>query len=393
MRIAFFDVCTTYGGAPKGTICMASRLSVNHDVHIIDAYGSCELYCEHIKKVGLPLHILDPNAKNTTIGYNNKPLIRMLEMIKQFPAIRYVQKQLVKKILEINPDLIWVNNEKSLVLLASSYHLRKYPLVIYIRGWATPDQVKFCLHWLLKHKVKAIIAHAKATIEQLKLAGIPDEKLHYTANAIDFDEIEQRSRKPLNIDLPDADRYPKILLPSARPVREKGYVAAVKALSRLKQQGYNPALLLPGEVAAGVDNTFVQQLKETIKNLNVEENTFFLGWCNNFPALINACDIVLLPSHTEGFPRVLVEAMYLKKPIIATPVGGIPEAIIDGMTGYLFDVDDDVHISKLLATLIDKPELRKKIVDDAYCFVIEKFKLHNHTTVVANVFESIIENK
>ena len=393
MRLAFFDLCTTYGGAPKGTVCMARRLNVNHDVHIIDAYGGCKLYCEHVKKAGLPLHILDPNTEKTTIGYNNKPLTRMLEMIRQFPALRYTQKQLVKKILEINPDLIWVNNEKSLVLLASSYRLRKYPLAIYIRGWATPDQVKFCLRWLLKHKVKAIIAHAEATIAQLKLAGIPEEKLHYTTNAINFDEIKQESRKPLDLNLPGADKWPKILLPSARPVREKGHLAAVKALSHLKRQGYNPALWLPGEVAAGVDNTFTQQLKNTIRDLNVGENTFFLGWCDNFPALIKACDMVLLPTHTEGFPRVVVEAMYLKKPVCATPVGGISEAIIDGRTGYLFEVDDDVRMANVLATLIDEPKLRKKITEQAYCFAINRFKLDDHTAVVASVFESVISRE
>jgi glycosyltransferase involved in cell wall biosynthesis len=393
MRAVFFDFCTTYGGAPKGTICLARRLTVNHDVHIIDAYGSCKMYCEHIKEVGLPLHILDPNAKKTTIGYNNQPLARMLEMAKQFPVLRHIQKQLIKNVLEINPDVIWVNNEKSLVLLSSSYRLKKYPLVIYIRGWATPDQVKICLRWLLKHKVKAIIAHAKATLAQLKLAGIPDDKLHYTANAIDFDEIEQESRKPLDLNLPGVDKWPKILLASARPVREKGHLAAVKAISHLKRQGYNPALWLPGEVAAGVDKTFVQQLKERIQDLNINENVFFIGWYKNFPALIKACDIMLLPSHTEGFPRVIVEAMYLKKPVCATPVGGIPEAIIDGRTGYLFDLDDDIGMAKVLATLIDKPELRNKITEQAYCFALDKFKLDDHTSVVAGVFESVISRQ
>ena len=393
MQVAFFDFCTSYGGAPKGTVCLANRLSANHQIHIVDAYGSCELYLEQVKQAGLPLHILDPNAKRTTIGYNNRPWARLWAMVKQVPALRRLQKRLVRTVLEIDPDLVWVNNEKSLVLLASSFRLRKYPLVVYYRGWATPDQLKFRFRWLLKHKVKAIIAHAKATLEQMSLAGIPENKFHYATNAMDFSEIERASNRPVGIDLPGMDKRPRILLPAARPVRDKGHLAAARALARLKSQGYDPALWLPGEVAAGVDDSFTKTLKKTIRGLGIADNTYFLGWCDNFPALIKACDLVILPTHTEGFPRVVVEAMYLNKPVCATPVGGVPEAIIDGATGYIFEVDDDERMAELLKQLIDDPARREAIAERGHRFVVEKFRLADHTAMVSKAFESVISGK
>lgn len=388
MRLVFFDFTINYGGGPQGTVYMAERLNADNEVHIIDAYGACNLYCEAIKKADIPLHILNPNPKRTYIGSKGKLLVRIKAFVQQIPELWRLQKRLVKKVLEISPDMIWVNNEKSLVLLVSSSRLRKYPLVMYMRGWCTPDQVSSCLRWLLKHKVAAIIAHSRATISQLKRAGVPDKKLHFTRNTIDMEKTEQDARKTLEKALPGTDKWPRMLLPAARPVREKGHLTAVKAIARLKKAGYEPALWLPGKIAIGVDSSFIDQLQKLIEQLGVKDNIFFLGWCENMPALIKSCDIVILPTHTEGFPRVILEAMLLKRPVCATPVGGIPEAIEDGRTGLLFDVDDAHALAARIEKLVSESETRERIVQRAYDFVRKEYISDYHTNAVMKVFES-----
>jgi glycosyltransferase involved in cell wall biosynthesis len=107
-------------------------------------------------------------------------------------------------------------------------------------------------------------------------------------------------------------------------------------------------------------------------------------------AVINASDIVILPTHTEGFPRVILEAMVLRRPVCATPVGGIPEAIIDGETGLLFEVDDDRMLARQIERLLTDSVLRDKIVEQAYEYVLKGFTPDEHTRIVTEVFESVV---
>jgi glycosyltransferase involved in cell wall biosynthesis len=337
------------------------------------------------------LHILEPNPKSTYIGSKGKPLARVKAFFKQIPDMWRLRRRLVKKVLEICPDAIWVNNEKSMVLLVSSSRLWKYPSIIYMRGWATPDQVSSCFRWLLKHKAAAIIAHSKATISQLKRVGIPDKKLHFTRNTIDMEKIEQDAAEQLEKPLSPPDKRPRILLPAARPVREKGHLTAVKAVAMLKKAGYDPALWLPGKVATGVDNSFIVQLRKLIERLDVKDNIYFLGWCENMPALIKACDIVILPTHTEGFPRVILEAMLLKRPVCATPVGGIGEAVKHGETGLLFDVDDDETLAERIKEMITEHSITEELVQRAYDFVRKEYRYDDHTKAVTKVFELVVK--
>jgi glycosyltransferase involved in cell wall biosynthesis len=88
------------------------------------------------------------------------------------------------------------------------------------------------------------------------------------------------------------------------------------------------------------------------------------------------CDIVVLTSVTEAFGRVLLEAMCLRKPIIASRVGGIPEVVRDGVDGFLFDVKDDKGFARAVERLAE-PELRRRMGDAGFervtaCYDIKK---------------------
>jgi glycosyltransferase involved in cell wall biosynthesis len=392
MRLVFFDFNINYGGGPQGSVYLAQRLNKDNEVHIIDVYGACEPYCNAIKKAGIPLHVLYPGAKKVCIGSNDKPIIRFIDAVKQIPDFLKIQKRLIEKILEIDPDVIWTGNEKSLVFLTSNLKLKTYPIALYYRGWFTQDQVKSLFCWLLKNKVSAIIAHAKATIEQFKMQGIHESRLYYTSNTIDMEKTIKDCQKDLDVTLPMAEKTPKILLSAARLEFQKGHLTAVRALALLKKGGCDPVLWLPGKISTGVNNSFKLRLQALIKELGVEENVHFIGWCENMPALIKASDIVILPSHTEGFPRIVLESMLLKRPVCATPVGGIPEAIEDGKTGFLFPIEDSQALANCMKKLHLEPPTREMIVKNAYDLVTREFGSKIHTKVVTEVFKSVVNN-
>jgi len=352
MRLTFFDFNINYGGGPQGTVYLA--------------------------------------RKKICIGNEDKPIIRFIDAVKQIPAFLEIRKRLIKKILEIDPDAIWVNNEKSLAFLMSNRRLKKYPVAVYYRGWFTKSQAKGLFCWLLRNKASAIMVHAKATVEKFKSRGFPEKKLFYAPNVIDIDRTQKDSQNDLDVTLPKKEKTPKILLTSARLERFKGHLTAVNALALLKETGYDPVLWLPGKIGTGVSNVFRKELETRIEKLELKDNVFFVGWCNNMPALIKESDIVILPSHSEGFPRIVLESMLLKRPVCATPVGGIPEAIEDGKTGLLFPIDDAQALANSIKKLHLETQTNERIVKNAYNLVTNEFRPGAHTKTVTAMFESIV---
>jgi glycosyltransferase involved in cell wall biosynthesis len=393
MRFVYFDFNNNYGGGPHTAVNLAKWLNRINEVHIIDAYGRCEQYLNAINEAGLPCHVLLPESKMTYIGNLGKPIARMISLLKQLPDLFTLRSRLVKKIIELDPDVIWVSGGKSLFFLASSLRLRHFPVVAYPQTWCLPEQVSFHYRWLLKHWTAAVMAISTATAANLEQLGIPSYKLQVVANAMDIESIEQEANKPLESPVPGIDMSPRILLSAARPELKKGHMTAVKALARLKEKGYHPALWFPGKTAVGADSTFTDKLKKTINKLGVQDNVFFLGWRQDMPALINACDIVILPSHTEGLPRVIQESMLLRRPVVTTPVGGICDIITDGKTGLVFSVDDDAALADQIQKVITNPEETAKIVEQAFKFAKENFSPDLFVERVMGIFLSAVKSK
>jgi L-malate glycosyltransferase len=391
MRLVFFDFNTNFGGAPQGAVHLAQRLAASHEVHIVDAYGKCEPYRQAILEAHLPYHVLMPQAARLYIG--GKGLKRMTAFFKQVPALLRLRRRLAAVISELDPDLVWVMNDKSLTFVTMNRRLRQYPCALYVQSWATPDQVGIRLRWLMKHAAAAVLAVSTPTLENLRKAGVPEDKLFLGSMTIDMEKVKRDAESPLSTPLPENDLSPRILMLAARPERAKGHLAAYKAIGRLKAAGYRPAVWMTGQVAVGNKNSFVDELGRLAKELDITDNVFPLGWRDNIPAVINAADICILPSHTEGLPRSILESMVLKRPVIATPVGGITDLIKHDETGFLMPIDDDACLAEQIRQLILDPRKRQKIVDSAYRHVQEHFDPDEHTRRIADVFEPLVKHR
>jgi glycosyltransferase involved in cell wall biosynthesis len=92
---------------------------------------------------------------------------------------------------------------------------------------------------------------------------------------------------------------------------------------------------------------------------NVNGNVKFLGWRQDIHELMPVFDIFVLPSLNEGMGRVLVEAMAAGKPVVASRVGGIPDLVHDGETGYLVPPADAKALSDAILKLLKNPDQAK----------------------------------
>jgi len=98
--------------------------------------------------------------------------------------------------------------------------------------------------------------------------------------------------------------------------------------------------------------------------------------CNSVPydeamRLMSKCALFVLPSRTEGMPKVLLEAMAYKKPLIASNVGGIPTYIKHGFNGLLFESENVENLAEKIKLLLNKPDYAKKLAENGYEYVHE----------------------
>jgi glycosyltransferase involved in cell wall biosynthesis len=117
------------------------------------------------------------------------------------------------------------------------------------------------------------------------------------------------------------------------------------------------------------------KVKKIIKDKELEEHVKLNGWVlhEDVPRVLNELKLLVLPSYTEGLPNITLEAMACGTPVLATPVGAIPDVIKDGETGFLLKSNDPEHIAKKIIELLSKPELLEKVSINAYKYVRENF--------------------
>ncbi|WP_018086546.1 glycosyltransferase family 4 protein [Desulfurispora thermophila] len=156
----------------------------------------------------------------------------------------------------------------------------------------------------------------------------------------------------------------------ARLAPQKGLSTLLKAFALLYGQmaGENDLRL----VLVG-DGPLMSELRALAGELGIGERVIFTGMRRDIPQLMHCFDIFVLPSLTEGLPLTVLEAMAAGLVVVASRVGGIPEAVWDGQTGFLVPPGDEAALAEKLRYLVQQPELRCRMGEAGRMRVLEEF--------------------
>jgi glycosyltransferase involved in cell wall biosynthesis len=138
-------------------------------------------------------------------------------------------------------------------------------------------------------------------------------------------------------------------------------------------------------VAGSGDRKYVEGLVKEVSRAGLDDRVYFLGPVPNreMPALMRAADIIAYATREgEGIPRALLEGMACGKPVVATEVAGIPEAVIDGVTGFVVKPRDITALADRLSTLLVDDSLRREMGLKARKHVEAEF---NYDTVIPKI--------
>jgi glycosyltransferase involved in cell wall biosynthesis len=165
----------------------------------------------------------------------------------------------------------------------------------------------------------------------------------------------------------------------------------VGAIGRLDAMKAHDVLLRAIAQVDGLEVTILgdgdqrQALETLATELGIRDRLHLPGWVEHPQEYLPKFDIVAMPSRSEGFPLAMVEAMLAARPVVATRVGSIPEAIIDGETGLLIEKNDVTGLAHALRRLRDDPQLRHQLGQQAR----ERAIAHHTAEAMAHQYEQL----
>lgn len=196
-------------------------------------------------------------------------------------------------------------------------------------------------------------------------------------------------RNPINLEkmknIKGHERMRNSLLYLGWYIKAKGVYDLVDAIEILTQKGIKIHLDFYGTKQ-------LDELENYVRNKQLIEQICINGWlsdANKLEALYK-CTMLILPSHSEGIPNVILEAMATKTPIIATPVGGLKEILRDGENAIIAQANNPRDLSEKILKCFENKALRNKITANAYQEATTKYDVRVIKEEFARIIETIL---
>jgi len=377
MKILYIVTQSSWGGAQKYVFELVLALKNEHQVEV--ACGGQGELMENLQKQSIKT-------------YNLKYLKRDISFFSEIKSY-FELNRLLKK---TKPDILHVNSSKAGVL--GSLAARKLPIkIIYtVHGavFTAAFSRLFQKVFKLIEKVTAKYKHKIIAVSEndrrlwLKNKICQADKIKTINNGIDLDKekifLNRSDARNFFNENARGFKNQKIIGTIANFYAEKNLLFLLKTFNHFFSENKNIFLIIIGN---GPEKN---KLKKFIRENNLRDNVFLPGYLENASKYLKAFDIFVLPSKKEGFPYVLLEAQLAKVPIIASRKGGIPEIVIDGVNGLLFESENQKEFTEKIKKLLDDENLSNNLTRKAYLRVKEKFSKDDFILKTKNIYGEVV---
>lgn len=364
-------------------------LRFNRALPKVEKVGNITLH-----RIGFSVH--EPRVSDRNLAW----LLRLSKALFPFTAF-WKGLRLDQKIVF---DMTWamMANQAGFAALFFKYFRRKTPYFLELQDGRALSQMRsrrraLMLLWPLYRSVfrrADLIKAISHFIEREALATGFKRTIEVIPNAVDVERFSEPAPREQLEEL--AGKLKKrdgdiVLFTASRLVLSRGVEDTIRALSYLPQ---NVRLLIAG------DGEDLLKLQAIAREALVHERVIFAGHIPHelLPAYYQLSDIFVRPSVIEGFGNSFVEAFAAKLPVVATPVGGIPDFLFDPEnnpdvepTGLFCKVHDPESVARAVERYLKEPSLRKRIVENAAKLVRDKYDWNVVTQDVRErIFEKLI---
>ncbi|MBA7597476.1 D-inositol 3-phosphate glycosyltransferase [subsurface metagenome] len=227
----------------------------------------------------------------------------------------------------------------------------------------------------------------------VQMAGIKSYKIAVIYNGLDLDRFHQKinvlqERRNLGL-----DSQVSVVGTVARICHYKGLHFLIRSIPQILDVFPQVKFLIVGNANLKPERIYKRKLKRLISGLGVSSSVIFTGFRRDIPRVMATFDLFALPSLREGFSNVLLEAMAMGKPVVATNVGGNPETITDGQTGILVPPKDPIALSEAIISLLKDRSRAIEMGKKGRRRVKENFGRERMVQETEKIYDHLIEKK
>ena len=354
MNILHTDSSRIWGGQEFGILLEAEELvKRGHRVFIAACPGT--KFAHEAKKMGLEI---------VEVRFRNK-----YDLSSTFSLFKLIKREKI--------DIIHCHDSWDHRLCYPLFRFLGIPLIrwLHIHCTFSPTWRK---SFIFRYGCSYILARCQATRDVLvRNNKVKPEKIRVITGGIDF-----KLYQPY-IDGKDIRR--EFRIPRDAPLigiiamlrSYKGHQYFIEGARYLLADFPNAYFLIVGEQIVGEGSGEVsRELRQRVKDLGLERRVIFTGYRDDTPEIMASLDILVITSiGIEATPRVMLEGLAMQKPIVATPVGGIPEIIKHRETGFLIPPKDGKAVAEAVKYLLTHGDVAATWAQKGYHFVKEHFSI------------------
>jgi glycosyltransferase involved in cell wall biosynthesis len=308
-----------------------------------------------------------------------------VELAHDTPHLRGAARELTRLLRERVADVLLCHGYKANLVGRVAARRAGIPAVAVSRGW-TWQSLKVRAYesldrWHLRF-MDHVVCVSDGQAAKVRRAGVPDHKITVIRNSARlaaFADADPVYRTRLHSYFPGDNAVSRVVVAAGRLSPEKGFGVLVEAAARVP--GAGAVLFGDGPERA--------RLEGRVRELGLANRFILPGFTRELDALLPWADVLVLPSFTEGLPNVVLEAAAAGVPAVATAVGGTPEAIRDGETGYLVPPGDPAALADRLSRLLSDEALRRRMGRAARDRMHAEFSFDAQAEAYLRLFESL----
>ncbi|HOF17163.1 MAG TPA: glycosyltransferase family 4 protein [Bacteroidales bacterium] len=304
-----------------------------------------------------------------------------------FPSeYRNIQVKIYKIIKQINPDIIHLHGAENPYYSIGIINLiEEFPTLLTIQGFAMNSslrnrKISKCIQ--IENKIISLmknIAVRTIEMEKIVLTINPNATIFHHNYAVTIPTVQKETNATYDI------------IYFARITKDKGLEDLLKAVAMVKKEKSDITLHIIGNG----NKSFQKYLLNLVKKLDIEANVVWVGFLKNQQDVFNyvvKAKICVLPTYHDVIPGTIIESMFMKIPVIAYAVGGIPELNETNQNILLVEKNNISELAHNILQLIKNPLMQEELGENAFNYIRKKVDNEKVVDDIIQIYQTILNN-
>ena len=387
--VLFFDHTALMGGGEVSLFNLVTHIDRSKIEPVVVLASEGELR-DKLRAAGVEVHVLPLGESVTQVRKDSLSSAKAISFAQIKHILAYIWR-LRGFIRARGAQIVHANSLKADLIAALAARLCGVPVIWHVRDRIAEDYLPplatRAFRLLCRVLPTFVIVNSNATLQTLELPRQRRARVIY--NGVVHDGLPPEEFDEVPVAALSDDAQPVIGL-VGRISPWKGQDIFLRAAAQVAKKYPEARFQIIGAPLFG-EEEFEREVRALCTELKLDEHVEWTGFRRDVPQLVSGLDLLVHASKTgEPFGQVVVEAMMVGKPVVATRGGGIPEIVLDGDTGLLVPMNDADSMARAIIEILDDPQRARKMGERGQKRAREHFSISRTGAKIGRVYDHLL---